>query len=326
VTGAPAAAPSVSVVVPTYGHAAFVVAAVESALAQTEPPLEVIVVNDGSPDDTEARLAPLVREGRIRYVRQRNAGVAAARNAGAALARGDRLLFLDDDDLLHPDALARLGAVVAGDPALALVYGDVVPFSGEPPATWSAALAVAPAIRPSDHLQFLVHNRIDSPGQALLDRDAFERSGGFDPAVWGADDWDLWVRLLRQHRGAHLALPVLAYRVHTANASAATARMWREARGVLRRHLGTVPAEDRPLLEGIGVRRLRGYLSRQAGGQLRAAARAGELPRAAASLAVLARMAAADLRARLRLKAHLLHEGRWAIPAEHPLRYLYDEE
>ena len=314
---------AVSVVVPTYNHAAHVVSAVESALGQTRPPREVIVVDDGSPDDTGERLAPLAAAGRIRYVRQANAGVAAARNAGAALATGDRLLFLDDDDLLRPDALERLVAVAERDPDLALVHGDVLIFDGPPPAF--APAADEPVVEPCDRLAFLVHNRIDSPGQALLRRDAFAAVGGFDATVWGADDWDLWVRLLGAYRGAHLRHPVLAYRVHGANASAATARMWREARGVLHRHLATAPADDRPLLARIGVMRLRSYLRLQARRQLDDARRDGAWARAGSAAAILVRMAAAEARARAELKLHLLRHGAWALPRDHPLRHLHDE-
>ena len=123
---------AVSVVVPTYNHAAHVVSAVESALGQTRPPREVIVVDDGSPDDTGERLAPLAAAGRIRYVRQANAGVAAARNHGASLASGELLCFVDDDDLLLPHALATLAEPAVARPELALVYGQRLVFRDGP--------------------------------------------------------------------------------------------------------------------------------------------------------------------------------------------------
>ncbi|GJG86514.1 hypothetical protein tb265_16950 [Gemmatimonadetes bacterium T265] len=124
---------AVSVVIPTYRRAEYLQAALDSVFGQTRPPREVIVVDDGSPDDTAARLAPLAQAGRIRYVRQANAGMSAARNAGAALATSAYLLFLDDDDLLVPTALAWLVDEIERDPAVGFVYGDAVLFSGAVP-------------------------------------------------------------------------------------------------------------------------------------------------------------------------------------------------
>jgi glycosyltransferase involved in cell wall biosynthesis len=96
-----------SVVIPLYNKAAHVECAVHSALAQTHPPVEVIVVDDGSTDGGAGR-AEAISGGRVRVVRQRNAGVSAARNHGIALARGDWVAFLDADDWQHPMLLAQL--------------------------------------------------------------------------------------------------------------------------------------------------------------------------------------------------------------------------
>ena len=314
-------APLVSIVIPAYGHADFVLDAVGSALAQRYAPLEVIVVDDGSPDDTPARLAPLVAAGRIRYVRQPNAGVAAARNHGASLARGEYLLFFDDDDLLHPDALASLVAVAAGDPALAMVYGDRTDFRGASAVAWSAG-ATPPVVERADRLAFLVHNRIASPGQVLLRRRVFEALGGFDRSIWGADDWDLWLRLLAGERGAHVRQPVLAYRVHSANTSSATARMWLEARRVIERHLALVPAEDRAIVARHAVGWLRSYLGSQGARQLREAARRADWISVAAAGMILVRMWEADVRARMTLKVQLARRGLWRLPREHHLHDL----
>jgi len=121
----------ISVVVPTYNRARLVVRAVESVLAQTRPPDELIVVDDGSTDDTPAALA---RFGdRVRLVSQRNAGAAAARNNGLALASRPWAAFLDSDDVWVPDHLHLLDdAVAATDGACALYFGDVRDADGGP--------------------------------------------------------------------------------------------------------------------------------------------------------------------------------------------------
>jgi glycosyltransferase involved in cell wall biosynthesis len=97
--------PTVSVIIPTYNRGALLVEAVESALAQRRPPDEILVVDDGSRDDTAARMAAYGE--RVRYVRQANAGPSAARNHGFRLARGEYLALLDSDDLWTPDRLER---------------------------------------------------------------------------------------------------------------------------------------------------------------------------------------------------------------------------
>lgn len=112
--------PRVSVIIPTYNHAQFVVQAVESALAQTYADLEVIIVDDGSTDDTQAVLARYGAE--INYIYQENQGLSAARNAGISVARGDYFLFLDADDLVLANKLELQVSIVDAQPDFGLVY------------------------------------------------------------------------------------------------------------------------------------------------------------------------------------------------------------
>lgn len=314
---------SVSVVIPTHGHAEYVVQSVESVLAQTLAPHEVIVVDDGSPDDTAARLAPLAAAGRIRYVHQANAGVAAARNHGASLARGEFLCFLDDDDLLYPHALATLAAAAQVRPGIALVYGQRTVFrDGAPP----PAVDVAPsAPEPCDWARFLMGNRIATPGQALLRREPFVTIGGFDRDIWGADDWDLWLRLLQRFEGIRLSTTVMAYRVHERNNSWHTTRMWAEVRRVMHRHLAAAPAQRRAALARHCVAWYRAYLRVQARRQFREALRDRRWRRAGAAWRLLAGMWLAEQRARVVLKFWLLRHGGWSSPTEHMLRHVVQE-
>lgn len=236
--------PAVSVVIPTYGHRDFVRESIESALAQGVPGVEVVVVNDGSPDDTAAVLRPLVESGRIRYVEQPNAGQAAARNRGIALARGRFVAMLDDDDLWPPGALAALVAALDENPAAVLAYGDVrrtdaagVPTGDDPPREHPSG-EVYDAFR---HQCWLV-----SPGQALVRADVLRRVGSFDPAVWGSDDWDLYLRLARVGPFAFVNRPTLFYRQHGANASRDVLRHAAGHFRVVRRHFRR--PRDLPLL------------------------------------------------------------------------------
>ena len=234
----------VSVIIPTYGHRDFVLHAIQSVLAQHHPAVEIIVVNDGSPDDTADVLRPLIASRHIRYVEQPNAGQAAARNAGIALARGRFVAMLDDDDLWPPGTLAALAAALEENPAAVLAYGDVrrtdaagVPTGDDPPRDHPSG-DVYDAFR---HQCWLV-----SPGQALVRADALKQVGGFDPAVWGSDDWDLYLRLARIGSFAFVGRPTLLYRQHAANASRDVLRHAAGHLRVVRRHFRR--ARDVPLL------------------------------------------------------------------------------
>src|SRR5262249_49511390 len=135
--------PVVSVIVPTYNRAAFIEDSVRSLLAETGVAFEVIVVDDGSTDDTAARLEAL-RDPRVRVVCVAHGGVGAARNAGLAVAEGRFLAFHDSDDVALPGRLARPVAALEADPALGLVIqnGRMLPSEDAPEA------APQPWIRP----------------------------------------------------------------------------------------------------------------------------------------------------------------------------------
>ena len=115
-----------SIIVPCHNGARFLAEALDSALAQTHPAVEVIVVDDGSIDDTPSVLGRYA--GRVRVLRQRNRGPSAARNAALDVARGDYVAFLDADDRFPPDKLEKQLAVFEADPELDVVYGHVTEF------------------------------------------------------------------------------------------------------------------------------------------------------------------------------------------------------
>lgn len=113
---------TVSVVIPTYNRGRLITAAIDSVLAQQRRPLEILVIDDGSTDDTETRLAPY--RARIRYIRQDNHGAGAARNLGIQEARGDYIAFLDSDDIWLPGKLAMQCAIMDARPDIALLCSD----------------------------------------------------------------------------------------------------------------------------------------------------------------------------------------------------------
>ena len=168
----------VSVVVPAYNAARYVVDAVASVLAQTAPPGEVIVVDDGSTDDTAAVLAPFGDS--VRLVRQPHTGYAAAMNRGVAAASGSLLAFQDADDLWLPEKLERQVAALAADAELDAVFGRLEAFVSPDLSPAQAERFRVPPVMPSYQLQSM-----------LIRRTAFDRVGALDPAVGtsGAIDW-----------------------------------------------------------------------------------------------------------------------------------------
>ena len=182
------AVPLVSVIIPCYKQAHYLPEAIDSALAQTYPHVEIIVVDDGSPDDTAAVAR---RYGdRVHYVRRPNGGLSAARNTGMARARGVYLKFLDADDHLHPDQLARQVEALAGRTdrvslTTVRLYRDGAPdnFLDHVP----RATALLPDLfRPLDW---------GNLSGWLIPAELARAAGGFDVSLQGHEDWYFLVRL-----------------------------------------------------------------------------------------------------------------------------------
>jgi len=222
--------PTVSVIIPTYKHQDYVLKALDSVFAQSFTDYEVIVVNDGSPDNTEAVLRPLAESGRIGYIAQENAGQSAARNRGIAEAEGEFIALLDDDDLWPPDKLAWQVQALRANPDVALVYGrvQVVNGDGDPwtpvddkgePLTYRW---MSPGPSGDVYEAFLDDNYIVSPGQCLLRRSCLDSLGKspFNPKTrGGSDDWELYLRLAQQFPFIQEDRVSILYRLHSANAS-----------------------------------------------------------------------------------------------------------
>ena len=234
----------VSVIIPTYNHCDYVLQTLESVFAQSFSDYEVIVVNDGSPDNTSHVLAPLVQQGRIRYIEQTNAGQAAARNKGLAQATGEFIAFLDDDDLWPPDKLQWQVEFLQGHPDTIVVAGSVQFVDAQGNAMEEEYFHQRPVT-----FETLFHGSpFASPGQTLIRAADIKEIGGLNENLWGVDDYDLWFRLSRRGKIAVANQLSLLYRVHPTNASKNAGKMFDNCLGMVKTHLKQAPASQRARL------------------------------------------------------------------------------
>jgi glycosyltransferase involved in cell wall biosynthesis len=179
----------VSVIIPCFRKAEFLGSAVESVLAQSYSKVEVIVVNDGSDDNTEEVAASF--SPRIKYISQANMGVSCARNTGIANSNGEYLHFLDADDLLHPEAISWLMEAARGKQRTIARIGWCEFNKGEVP---RPSMQITPNSN-VDLLPDLIHFNPSPPHGYLIPRSGITEVGSFDDSCWGCEDWDLWLRL-----------------------------------------------------------------------------------------------------------------------------------
>ena len=196
----------VSVIIPTYNRSTLVAEAIESVLAQTRPADEIIVVDDGSTDDTAEKLERF-RE-RIQYIWQSNGGVSVARNTGLRHTNGDLVAFLDADDVWHPCKLERQLAILAQRPDLGLLATPLIPWPGTfvPPCQLGNG-----AIQELTLEGMLLANPISTPS-IVVRRGVIERAGEFDPELLAAEDYDLWLRCVQVSPSAILMEPLTGCR------------------------------------------------------------------------------------------------------------------
>ncbi|WP_395671536.1 glycosyltransferase family 2 protein [Phenylobacterium sp.] len=203
----------VAVVIPTYNHAAFLKTALSSAFAQTVRPHEVIVVDDGSTDDP----ATVVRDyPGARLIRQANKGLAAARNTGWRACQSEWLVFLDADDRLRPQAIARNLELFAAAPECGFVYGA---YRKVFTATGAERMCV-PKDRGADAFAgFLAGNRVGMHATVMYRRAVLAEFDGFDPAFRACEDYDLYLRIARRYPVACHPEVLADYVIHGKNMS-----------------------------------------------------------------------------------------------------------
>ena len=215
--------PRVAVILPCFNQAGYLGEAIESALAQRGPSVEIVVVDDGSTDATRA-VAQTFRK--VQYIYQDNRGTAAARNLGLRSSRGDFVVFLDSDDRLLPDAV-EIGLRELGEhPDCGFVHGHIRRIGPD-----GISLGTAPqeCVGDISYLTLLRQNSIWTPGSVMYRREACELAGGFRPRAGESADVDLNLRIARRRRVRCHGAVVAEYRVSPDSQSGDPGLMLRSA-------------------------------------------------------------------------------------------------
>lgn len=218
----------VSVIIPCYNQAAYLAESIESVNSQSYRPLEIIVVDDGSTDDT-SRVATEYRD--VKLISQGNSGLSAARNAGIKASQGEYLVFLDADDRLLPDALEIGTDRLRAHPDSAFAYGrySLITEDGK-----RIPWAPRACVQGEPYLRLLSRNYIGMHATVMYRRTIFDDVGCFDTSLGACEDYEMFLRITRNHPIYSHGETIAEYRQHASNMSLNFDLMLKHAVSVLR--------------------------------------------------------------------------------------------
>ena len=231
----------VSIIIPNYNHARYLGEAIESVIAQTYAPREIIVLDDGSTDNSREVAAHF--DDYIQYVRQENRGLAPARNAAIRLARGKYIALLDADDMLEPDFIASaIAALRANSNAQGVYtgYSFIDQHSNPLPQSEGRVLP------PNELHHALLFNNFLVPACVFMERDCYMQSNLFDESLSACADWDMWLRFSHKYEIVGVSQPLVRYRIVVGSMSSNPQRMLDERLRVLEKHIGKEPPASDP--------------------------------------------------------------------------------
>jgi glycosyltransferase involved in cell wall biosynthesis len=210
--------PKVSVVIPTSNRAPYLLQALNSVFAQTTSASEIIVIDDGSTDNTRAILAPLIQEGKIQYFFQAKSGVSLARNKGIEVANSPFIAFLDSDDLFLPTKLENQIALFRKHPEFGFVHCSFSKFNDQ-----GQELGVRNTSRFSGKIypaMLLEWSVLMALPCMMARKEVLAEVGGFDQQMVWAEDLDLWRRIAYHYEIGYVPEVLVRVRVHSSSVSA----------------------------------------------------------------------------------------------------------
>ncbi|MUG99149.1 glycosyltransferase [Scytonema sp. UIC 10036] len=232
--------PKVSVVIPAYNAIAYLPETMESVLSQTYDSFEVIVVNDGSLDETEQWVAQ-IQDPRVKLISQENQGLSGARNTGIFHARGDYIAFLDSDDIWEPTKLEKQASILDECPEVGLVYTWVAYINEQSQSTGKVFKHQAEG---DVWKKLTEHNIVECGSVAMVRRSCFENCGVFDRSLVSfVEDWDMWLRIASKYPFKVVKEPLVYYRQRSNSASKNWEAMEQSFRIVIEKAFASVPNE-----------------------------------------------------------------------------------
>jgi glycosyltransferase involved in cell wall biosynthesis len=310
--------PSVSIITPAYNTAQYLVETVDAALAQSFEDFELLLVDDGSSDETPALARALAeRDRRVRVHTTRNHGPAAARNTAMAIARGRFFALLDSDDIWAPDYLAQQLRLLEHWPAASIVTANAINLGGlfNDQPFWPATSGVRTLT-----LRDIIEQEDAVCIMSVFRRDVFDTIGGFDPQFTGNEDYEFWLRaafagfVVLQNRQ-----PLGRYRRRDNSLSADETRM---LKGILRVFAAADPRCASLSSERAAVRRqILRFETALARAELRESLRQSDLPSALRSLEALSDLCPGLMLSTVtRLSAHWPAPLLWAYRVRRAIR------
>jgi glycosyltransferase involved in cell wall biosynthesis len=207
--------PIVSVIIPTYNRANLVGKAIKSVLNQTYQNFEVIIVDDGSTDNTE----DVVRgfpDKRVKYIKKykKNKGISVARNLGIKVALGKYIALLDSDDEWLPEKLDKQIKVFKSEfPEVGVVYSNTL-YIDESGKNINRKLRNSKKAEGYIYEDLLEKYCVGSPSSFLIKKECFDRVGLFDDLLSGQEDWDMWIRIAKYYKFTLIKIPLVKYWLH----------------------------------------------------------------------------------------------------------------
>lgn len=236
----------ITVVMPVYNGRRYIREAVLSVVCQTVSPSEMIIIDDGSTDDSVAQISGIDCTFPVRVVRQNNSGQSAARNYGMRLARGKYIALLDQDDRWHPTHLELLIKSIESDQGVGWVYSNVDEIDVDGHVVTLGLLDYLPPKHPKLRVvDMIATDMFILPGASLIRKDALDEVEGFDERLSGYEDDDIFLRLFRLGwKNKYVASSTLQWRVYSTSTSY-TANMSRSRRVYFEKLIKTFPNDVR---------------------------------------------------------------------------------
>lgn len=212
----------ISVIIPTYNRGNFTKEAIKSILAQTYKDFEIIVVDDGSTDDTKELVQAFGDQ--VRYLYQENKGPSAARNLGILNAKGKYIAFCDSDDRFLPTKLEKQVDFIKNNPSCRFLYTWYYNVNEKGEIT---KLRKPLTCKNQEHLQYCLFTRKFTirTSTLLVHKSCFDKVGFFNENFWYSQDWDMWLRLAAYYQGYCLEEPLSEYWLHGNNRSSLSVRI-----------------------------------------------------------------------------------------------------